>query len=286
MQSTHTFRFFLSLLIIAVSWTACSKKVGAPGPLNASSTGKLARYDLATEDYDVLPVTTFTYSYDANNNTTNVFEKSGQTLTSFALSYNGSTLGQVTDNTLGVQHFSYDNNGRLNRIDFTTLTDTGKRIYSYDNTGLLTAVVDSVKKPNQLPIITQYLFTYTNGNVTLITQNSLDLEGRPTLTQLSYYTFDDKSNPFVAAPWQRDATLLPAGLASLVNKNNIVQTRLVGTIIQTSGGSTVSEFDTISNYVSSRQYTYNAKGFPVTCKEAFQDLQYNYSGNRSFTYDY
>ena len=288
MQSTPTFRFFLSLLIIAVSWTACSKKVGAPGPLNASSTGKLARYDLATEDYDALPVTTFVYSYDNSNNISNVFEKSGQTLIAYAMNYSDGHLSQATDNTLGVQSFSYDGNGHLSRIDYTTLTDTGSRAFTYDNTGLLTSWTDSVKKPNVLPSLMQYVLTYdaSNSNVVQITQNQLDLEHRPTLVQENFYTFDDKPNPFADGPWLKDATTLPGSIPALVNKNNVVNTHIVGTIFQTSGGSSVPKLDTITNYLSTRQYTYNPKGYPVTCQESFQDLQYNYSGNRSFTYEY
>lgn len=272
----------------AAVWTACSKKEGIPGALNPSSSGLLTRYDLATADYDVLPVTTFVLSYDSGNKVTNVFEKSGQTLSSFALSYTGSRLSGVTDNALGAQAFSYDGNGRLAEVDYTTITDTGKRVYTYDGSGLLIAVLDSVVKPLQLPAITQWLYTYDAGrnNVVQITQNSVDLEGRPTLAGYSFYTFDDKPNPFTAYPWIRDVNLLPGNIPALVNKNNILQSRIVGTVYHSSGGGNVGKFDTIVNYLSGRNYTYNSKGYPITSSEVFQDLQYNYSGNRSYTYDY
>ena len=276
--------FFAGLLTVA----ACNKKVATPTTLDPSPSGNLGRYDLATEDYDVLPVTTFVFSYDNNNSITNVFEKSGQTLIAYTLNYNDKNLGQTTDNTLGVQNFSYDANGRLTSISFMDLADTGARTFSYDSTGLLFSFTDSVKKPNALPTLTEYDLTYdsSHSNVVLITQNQLDLEHRPTLVQENFYTFDDKPNPFTACPWLRDATTLPGSLPALINKNNVVGTHIVGTVFQTSGGSSVPKLDTISNYISTRQYTYNTKGYPITCQESFQDLQYNYSGNRSFTYDY
>jgi len=276
--------FLFGLLLLA----ACNKKVAAPTPLDPSPSGNLARYDLTTEDYDVQPITTFVFSYDKDNSITNVFEKSGQTLITYAMNYGNGHLSQATDNTLGVQNFSYDGNGRLSRLDFTTLTDTGSRIFTYDNTGLLTSWTDSIKKPNVLPAMMQYILTYDSlkTNVILITQNQLDLEHRPTMVQENFYTFDDKPNPFTACPWLRDATALPGSLSALVNKNNVIGTHIVGTIFQTAGGSSVPKLDTISNYISARQYNYNQKGYPITCKESFQDLQYNYSGNRSFTYDY
>ena len=281
--------YSLSLCIAGLlTIAACNKKVVTPKPLDPSSNASLARYDLATEDYDAQPITTFVFSYDNSNNITNVFEKSGQTLITYALNYNDGHLTRITDNTLGVQNFSFDGNGRLIGLGFMDIADTGSRTFTYDNTGLLLSFTDSVKKPNALPTLTQYLLTYdsTHSNVVLITQNQLDLEHRPTLVQESFYTFDDKPNPFTACPWLRDATSLPGSLPALINKNNVIGTHIVGTIFQTSGGSTVPKLDTISNYISTRGYTYNTKGYPITCQEAFQDLQYNYSGNRSFTYDY
>jgi RHS Repeat len=287
MQLKTNYKFPL-FLVGLLTLAACNKKVATPKTLDASPTGNLGRYDLATEDYDVLPITTFVFSYDNSNNITNVFEKSGQTLIAYALSYSGGHPGQATDNSLGIQNFSYDGNGRLTGISFMDLADTGTRTFTYDNTGLLLSFTDSVKKPNALPTLMEYDLTYdsTHSNVVLITQNQLDLEHRPTLVQRSFYTFDGKPNPFTACPWIRDATTLPGSLPALINKNNVLGTHIVGTIFQTSGGSTVPELDTISNYISTRQYTYNSKGYPITCQESFQDLQYNYSGNRSFTYDY
>lgn len=281
------YHFLLTIPIVSL-WLGCARNVQAPRPLNPSTTGQLTRYDLSKADYDVSPVTTFVYSYGPDNRITNVFEKNGQVLTSFALSYNGSQLSKVTDNTLGTQSFYYDTGGRLSSIFFTTVTDTGKRVFTYDNTGLLLAVLDSVKRPDKLPSFTQYLFTYDNGshNVIRITQNQLDLQGRPTLVQYSFYSFDDKPNPFAVGPWLRDATLLPGSIAALVNRNNIVQTRLVGTIFHTSGGSSIPTLDTISNYISTRQYQYDPKGLPLSCRETFLNLQYNYSGTRNFSYDY
>ncbi|HEV2482965.1 MAG TPA: RHS repeat domain-containing protein [Puia sp.] len=285
MQLKTNYTFLLFLLF---SLAACNKKVTTPATLDPSPSGNLGRYDLATEDYDVLPVTTFVFSYDNTGNITNVFEKSSQTLVAYALNYNDGHLIQTTDNTLGVQNFSYDANGRLTSLSFMDLADTGTRTFTYDNNGQLISWTDSVKKPNALPTLMQYLLTYdsTQSNVVLIIQNQLDLEHRPTLVQENFYTFDDKPNPFTACPWLRDATTFPGSLPALINKNNIVGTHIVGTIFQTSGGSSVPKLDTLTNYISTRQYTYNTKGYPITCGEAFQDLQYNYSGNRSFTYDY
>src|ERR1700754_3002905 len=245
MQLKTNYNFRLIFLLGLLSLAACNKKVSTPGPLDPSPNGNLGRYDLATDDYDVLPVTTFVFSYDKSNSITNVFEKSGQTLIAYAMNYG---------------------NGHLSRLDYTTPTDTSSRVFTYDGDGLLASWTDSVKKPNALPLLMQYVLTYdeSKSNVVLITQNQLDLEHRPTMILESYYSFDDKPNPFTASPWLRDVTTLPGSLPALVNKNNVVGTRIVGTIFKTSGGSSVPQLDTISNFNSTRQYTYNSKGYPIT----------------------
>ena len=75
MQLKTNYKFPL-FLIGLLTLAACNKKVATPTTLDPSPSGNLGRYDLATEDYDVLPVTTFVFSYDNNNSITNVFEKS------------------------------------------------------------------------------------------------------------------------------------------------------------------------------------------------------------------
>jgi len=85
MQLKTNYNFRLIFLLGLLSLAACNKKVSTPGPLDPSPNGNLGRYDLATDDYDVLPVTTFVFSYDKSNSITNVFEKSGQTLIAYAM---------------------------------------------------------------------------------------------------------------------------------------------------------------------------------------------------------
>ena len=131
-----------------------------------------------------------------------------------------------------------------------------------------------------------YLFAKKINAIIKITQNTLDLQGRPTLKQYSYYTFDDRPNPFTAFPYLQDCNNLPGQFPALVNKNNVVTTQLVGTIFDTASGGSVPVLDTITNYRSARTYEYNAKGFPVKATEKFNDQQFNYSGNRIFTYGY
>src|ERR1700754_1600927 len=132
MQLKTNYNFRLIFLLGLLSLAACNKKVSTPGPLDPSPNGNLGRYDLATDDYDVLPVTTFVFSYDKSNSITNVFEKSGQTLIAYAMHYGNGHLSQATDNTLGIQNFSYDGNGHLSRLDYTTPTDTSSRVFTYD----------------------------------------------------------------------------------------------------------------------------------------------------------
>jgi hypothetical protein len=280
-------RYWLLLLTAAAIFAGCGKGVN-PTPLQTSPTGKLSRYDLTSNDYDVLPVTTFTVSYNSNNQMIDLFEKAGQTLFSYNLTYSGGKLARTVGSDLSVQNITYNTDARPSRVDYTTITDTGKLVFSYGTDGKLMALLDSVKKPDNLPIRYQYLYTYdaAGNNVIKITKNELDLQGRPTLKQYSYYTFDSHVNPFTAFPYLQSSSNLPGEFPALVNKNNITSTQLVGTIINTSSGSSVPTLDTITIYRASRAYQYNAKGYPLKATEKFNDIQFNYSGNRTFTYEY
>lgn len=279
-------RHYIALALLVL--TACTKNAPNPGPLDASGTGKLARYNLGVGDYDPRPVTTFVLSYDSADRVTDVFEKAGQTQISYNLSYNGTQLATSSDNNLGVQTYTFDASGRITHIDYTTPLTVGKRVYTYDGAGKLLSVLDSVTNPPSFPIQSLYVLTYdaAGANVTEIDQSSLDLSGRPTLRQVSTYIFDDKPNPFQGFPPLLDVHQLPGDIAATVNRNNVLYTRIDGTVPVTSTGGSVPTLDTLVNYASTRVYTYNAKGYPSSCTESFQDIQYNYTGSRNFSYDY
>jgi hypothetical protein len=291
----HNYKLFYSgnmlypLLFIATmfTWVGCSKGV-APTALDTSPTGKLSRYDLTLNDYDVLPVIAFTVSYNQANQITDLFEKSGQTLFSYHLNYNGNSLFRTLGSDLSTQTVTYNSSGKPSRIDYKGPTDTGKLVLTYDVSGKLVALLDSVQTPDALPVRYQYLFTYdaSGNNVVLITKNQVDLQGRPTVRQYSYYTFDNSPNPFTAFPYLQSSINLPGGFPALINKNNITSSHFVGTILNTSSGGSVPTLDTITIYSTSRIYQYNAKGFPLKAVEKFNDTQFNYSGNRTFTYEY
>ena len=278
-------RYYTALVLLMLA--ACSKNAPTPGVLDGSGTGKLGRYDLGISDYDPRPITTFVLSYDSANRVTDVFEKEGQTLISYNFSYNGMQLTGSKDNSLGVQTYTFDGNGRIALISYYNPLDTGKRVFTYDVSGKLVSVLDSVTNPPNFPSRNVYAFTYdaAGANVVEIDQSSLDLSGRPTLRQVSFYTFDDKANPFQGFPPLLDAHQLPGDIAATVNRNNVVYTRMDGTVPVNTGGS-VPTLDTLVNYASTRVYTYNAKGYPSNCTESFQDIQYNYTGSRNFSYDY
>ena len=266
----------------------CNKSNISPQTINVSASGMLSRYDLQYSDYDILPVTTFVASYDQANHITNLFEKSGQSLLSYSLTYSGNQLIRSVANNLRVQKLTYNAAGKPALINYTTLTDTGKLMFTYDSSGKLTALLDSLKQPAQLPVVYQYLYTYDAGgnNVVKIVKNQLDLQNRPTLRQYSLYTFDTSVNPFVNFPYLENSAKLPGDVPALVNKNNVVQTQIVGTILNTSNPGSVPSLDTITTYRSTRSYSYNSQGLPIKATEAFNDIQNNYSGTRTFTYDY
>jgi hypothetical protein len=279
--------FWGLLLAIVIVGTGCNKGVN-PTALQTSPSGQLSRYDLTSSDYDVLPVTGFTASYDSNGKIINLFEKQGQTLYSFNLTYSNNNLVRSLASNLSIQSISYDANNKPSVVNYTTITDTGKLVLGYDAVGKLISLLDSVKKPLALPLRYQYLYTYDVGgnNVVKITKNQLDLQGRPTLRQYSLYTFDTHGNPFAAFPYLQSSSLLPGEFPALVNKNNVTGVQLIGTIINTSSGGSVPVLDTITLYRASRTYEYNTKGLPSKAAEKFNDIQFNYSGNRTFTYEY
>lgn len=265
----------------------CQKGVDPKGP-GISPNGALTRYDVISTDYDVTSVATFTASYDKDGKMVNLFQKAGQALSSFALSYDGNKLTGSIANDKSTQSVTYDAGGRPWRVDYANLTDTGKLVFNYDATGKLMSVLDSIKVPIKLPLIYLYSFTYDAGgnNVVRITKDRLDLKGRPTLMQYTVYTFDDKPNPFTGFPYLRYSTLLPGEAAALVNKNNILSSQVVGTILDPSSPGSVPVYDTITNYRTTRTYEYTSKGFPSTATENFNDVQFNYSGKRTFKYAY
>jgi hypothetical protein len=278
---------FWWLLVTTIICAGCNKGVN-PTALQTSPTGQLSRYDLTSSDYDVLPVTGFTASYDNSGKIINLFEKQGQTLYSFNLSYTNNNLVRSLASNLSIQSLSYGSNNKPFQINYTTITDTGKLVLSYDAMGKLVSLLDSVKKPLVLPIRYQYLYTYDAGgnNVVKIIKNQLDLQGRPTLRQYSFFSFDNQPNPFTAFPYLQSSSLLPGDFPALVNKNNVTGIQLVGTIYDTSSGGSVPVLDTTTIYRASRTYQYNAKGLPSKAAEKFNDIQFNYSGNRTFTYEY
>ncbi|MBN9380939.1 MAG: hypothetical protein J0H74_09245 [Chitinophagaceae bacterium] len=265
----------------------CQKGVDPKGP-GVSPNGALTRYDVVSADYDVTSAVTFTASYDNDGKMVNLFQKAGQTLSSFALSYDGNKLAGSVANDKSTQSLTYDAGGRPWRVDYASLTDTGKMVYNYDAAGKLMSVLDSIKVPLKLPLIYLYSFTYDAGgnNVVRITKDRLDLKGRPTLMQYTVYTFDDKPNPFTSFPYLRYSTLLPGEAAALVNRNNILSSQVVGTILDPSSPGSVPVYDTITNYRTTRTYEYTPKGFPSTATENFNDVQFNYSGKRTFKYAY
>ncbi|EHQ26388.1 hypothetical protein [Mucilaginibacter paludis] len=277
----------LLFITLAFVFAGCKKGV-EPTAAEASPNGQLSRYDLLLSDYDVLPVNTFTFSYNNDGKITNLFQRSGQNLLSFSLQYNGDKLIKSVANNQGVQTIFYNTSGKPARVDYTTLSDTGKLVFNYDAAGKLTGVLDSVKKPLSFAIRYQYLFTYdvTGGNVVKIIKNQLDLQGRATLKQYSFYSFDDKPNPFSGLPYLQSSSTLPGEFAALVNKNNITSAQLVGTILNPSSGGSVPTLDTITVYRALRTYQYNSKGLPFKVDEKFNDIQFNYSGKRSFNYEY
>lgn len=281
------FSCLLLIAITAVALQSCQKGV-SPTALQTSPAGNLSRYDLTQNSYDIIPVNAFTVSYNSNNQIIDLFEKSGQTLLSFSLSYSGKNLTRAQGSDLSVQTIAYDAEGRPAQINFTALTDTGKLVLTYDPSGKLISLLDSIKAVDALPVRYQYLYTYdaTGSNVVQITKNLLDLQGRPTLQQYSFFTFDSHPNPFTVFPYLQSDLNLPGDFPALVNKNNVLTTQLVGTVINTSSGSSVPTLDTITNYRSIRTYQYNAKGYPTTATEKFNDVQNNYSGNRTFSYEY
>jgi hypothetical protein len=275
-------------LVLGLAWAGCSKHTSSDQVLNPAPNGILSRYDLLKNDYDPQPVTTFVLSYNSASQVTDIYEKAGQNLIFYTAAYSGSNLGRTTDNNLGTQNYSYDASGRISEIDYTTPVDTGKRVFTYDGNGRLISVFDSVTNPPSFPSLSQYVYTYDNGgnNVVQVTRNTLDLSRQPTLNQETFYTFDSQPNAFTGWPPLMDMTQLPGSLPALYNKNNVTGIYQVGTIPAVTSGSSVPVLDTIGTYKSTRTYQYNAKGFPISCQESFQDLQYNYSGNRSFTYEY
>lgn len=279
--------FWLWLLTAATFMAGCKKGVN-PTALETSPTGQLSRYDLTAGDYDVLPVTGFTVSYDNAGKIINLFQKQGQTLSSYNLTYSNNNLVRSLGSNLSVQAFSYTANNKPLQVNYTTVTDTGKLVFGYDLSGKLISLLDSVKKPLTLPIRYQYLYTYSadGNNVIKITKNRLDLQGRPTLIQYSLYSFDNHTNPFTAFPYLQSSALLPGDFPALVNKNNVTDIQLVGTVYDTSSGGSIPTLDTITNYRASRIYQYNDKGLPSKAIEKFNDIQFNYSGNRTFTYEY
>lgn len=279
--------FWLSCIAAAALIAGCNKNVQAVA-FATSPDGRLSRYDLISADYDINPVTAFTASYDKAGKIVNLFEKVGQSQFSFNLVYGNDKLVRASSSDQSVQQLSYDDAGRVFMISYTTLTDTGKIVYTYDATGKLTALLDSVQKPLSLPVRNQYLFTYDGAgdNVVKIVRNTLDLKGRATLQQMSFYTFDDKPNPFKAFPRLQYASLLPGEMPALVNKNNIVSSKLVGTILNPASPGSTPQYDTITVYRASRTYEYTANGLPSVAIEHFENKQFSYSGNRTFKYEY
>ncbi|MEC5145334.1 hypothetical protein [Chitinophaga sp. 212800010-3] len=278
---------WLAFLLIGVWGQGCKKEI-IPVALGTSPSGQLSRYDLIAADYDIKPVTSFTASYNQEGRMVNLFEKMGQSLFSFNLSYEGNKLVSALANDKSVQQITYDAGGKPLQVNYTTLTDTGKLVYTYSATGKLIALLDSVQKPLKLPARLQYLFTYdpSGNNVVKITTNQLDMKGRPTLLQYSFYTFDDKLNPFTAFPYLQYSNLLPGEVPALVNKNNVTSSRLVGTLLNSAGSSSAPEFDTITIYRTTRTYEYTDNGFPAKAIEHFENVQFNYSGKRTFKYEY
>lgn len=278
----------LIFMLLGLAVLFSCNKAATPQAISTSPSGQLSRYDLAASDYDILPVTTFVASYDAGGKITNLFEKSGQTLLSYSLAYAGSNLNRAVASNLTVQNLVYNSAGKPAQVNYTTVTDTGKLVFSYDMAGKLTSLLDSVKQPLKLPIRYQYLYTYdaAGNNVVKITKNQLDLQGRPTLRQYSLFKFDTSPNPFISFPALQNASKLPGDVPALVNKNNVTDIQLIGTILNSSNGGSVPTLDTISIFRAQRKYDYNSKGYPVKAVEKFNDLQFNYSGTRTFTYDY
>jgi hypothetical protein len=278
---------WLLLVALAGIFSGCQKGV-SPVAQQTSPTGQLSRYDLILSSYDLTPVNAFTVSYNSSDQITDVFEKAGQTLLSFSLTYSGKNLVSAQGSDLSIQQLTYDASGRPSQINFASPLDTGKLVLSYDNNGKLITLIDSIQTADALPVRYQYLYTYdaAGSNVVKITKNSLDLQGRPTLRQYSLYTFDNKPNPFTSFPYLQSSLNLPGDFPALINKNNIVNTQLVGTVVNTSSGGSVPTLDTITNYRSVRSYEYNSKGYPVKATEKFNDIQFNYSGNRTFSYEY
>jgi hypothetical protein len=275
---------------LATSLTGC-KKDNTPIVNGRSSSGKILRYDLTVNDYDVIPVTTLSMSYSQDDQIINMYEKNGSSLISYSLNYTGGKLTRVQANNLGVQKVTYDAvTGKPARVDYTTLTDTGKLVLQYNASGKLAGVLDSLKQPLKLPLKYQYIFTYDSdgNNVVQITKNQLDLQNRPTLQQNSYYTFDDKKNPFISLPALQNTLKLPGSYGALVNRNNVIKTRIVGFVFSPGGpdGGSTPVLTPVDTYESSRSYEYNDKGLPQKATETFNDIQYNYKGSRIFTYDY
>lgn len=271
-----------------LAMAAGCRKDASPVGLGTSLEGRLSRYDLIASDYDVQPSTSFTASYDAAGRMVNLFEKAGQTLYSFNLIYSGDRLVKSLANDKSTQDITYDGAGKPAVVNYTTLTDTGKLVYFYDMAGHLVAMLDSVKKPLKLPVRFMYEYTYDAdfSNVVKIAKNELDLQGRATLRQYSFYTFDDKPNPFLSYPFLQYSTLLPGETPALVNRNNITSARLVGMIVNPSSGGSLPVMDTIGIYQMVRTYEYNDKGFPSRTEEQFYNIQFNHSGNRTFKYEY
>ena len=264
------------------------RKEAQPKGLGTSPAGTLSRYDLVSSDYDVTSVATFTASYDKDGKMVNLFQKQGQALSSFALHYEGDKLTGSVANDKSIQSVIYDAGGKPWRVEYANLTDTGKIVFNYDAAGKLMSVVDSIKVPLKLSLIYRYSFTYDAGgnNVVKVTKERLDLKGRPTLMQYTVYTFDDKTNPFTTFPYLRYSIVLPGEAAALVNRNNILSSQVVGTVLDPSSPGSVLRYDTITNYKTTRTYEYTSKGFPSTATENFNDVQFNYSGKRIFKYAY
>ena len=173
--------YWLLLAALPGVFSGCQKGV-SPVAQQTSPSGQLSRYDLILSSYDPTPVNAFTLSYNSNNQITDLFEKAGQTLLSYSLTYSGKNLVRAQGSDLSIQAFTYDASGRPSQIDFTSPPDTGKLVFTYNNNGKLTGLIDSIQTIDALPVRYQYLYTYdaTGSNVIKITKNSLDLQGRPT----------------------------------------------------------------------------------------------------------
>ncbi|GAA4312925.1 hypothetical protein GCM10023149_08470 [Mucilaginibacter gynuensis] len=287
--SIHTYIIVLAAFV--TGFTSCNKN-DVPVAAGKSASGKIFRYDLVKNDYDVLPVTTFSLSYQ-DDLPVNVFEKNTQALFSYSLSYDAAKqLVKAQANNSGTQNIIYDPaTKKPKQINYTTLTDTGKVVFTYQSgTGKLISVLDSLKQPLKLPVKYQYLFTYdaAGNNVIQITKNQFDLQNRPTLRQNSYYKFDNNPNPFNNFPTLQSSIKLPGEFAALVNKNNVTEGKMVGVIYSPGGPGSGSEpiLTPVDIYQSVWKYEYNDKGLPVKSIETFDNIQFSYKGSRTFTYDY